>query len=224
MHQLDIPFELDEISLRKYFEKGSGKKIFLVITDNTSSMLSIRFGCKSVSLRLQRMFLSACPDVLNELVDYIKNSRRQTPLITKFINFNSHKLKGSKSRRINLQPVGKYHNLLDIYNSMNKKYFEGQVTASITWGPRARRRAAARRTLGSYSGYSNMIRINPVLDSSSVPKYFIEFIVYHEMLHADIGIKAGSTGRSIHAGEFKSREKLFKHYERALAWEKKKFY
>jgi hypothetical protein len=224
MRQLDIPFEFDELSIRKYLEKGSGKKIDLVITNNTSSMLSIKPGRKSISLRLQRMFLSAGPDVLDELVDYISNSRGQTPLIRKFINSNSHKLKEGKPRRINLQPWGRYHNLIDIYNLINKQYFEGQLTASITWGARARRRAAARRTLGSYSEYSNMIRINPVLDARSVPKYFIDFIVYHEMLHADIGIKAGSTGRSIHAGEFKRREKLFNHYERALAWEKKKFY
>jgi predicted metal-dependent hydrolase len=224
MRQLAIVFELDELSLREYLEKGSGKKIDLVITDNTRSMLSIMPGSTSVSLRLQRMFLSAGSDVLDELVGYIRNSRRRTPLIREFINANSHKLKEGKPRRINLQPRGRYHNLIDMYHAINKKYFEGQVRASITWGVRARRRAAARRTLGSYSEHNNMIRINPVLDARNVPKYFIEFIVYHEMLHADIGISAGNTGRSIHAGEFKRRERLFKHYERALAWEKKKFY
>jgi hypothetical protein len=68
-----------------------------------------------------------------------------------------------------------------------------------------------------------MIRINPILDSRSVPRYFLEFIVYHEMLHADIGIKKGVVRRIIHSSEFKKREKLFKHYEKAINWEKKRW-
>jgi hypothetical protein len=49
------------------------------------------------------------------------------------------------------------------------------------------------------------------------------YIVYHEMLHADLGIEHNGGRHSYHSREFKRREKLFKHYERSLAWEKKRW-
>jgi len=54
-----------------------------------------------------------------------------------------------------------------------------------------------------------------------VPRYFIEFVVYHEMLHADMGTEEHEGRRSIHSREFRKRERLFEDYERAMAWERK---
>ncbi len=78
----------------------------------------------------------------------------------------------------------------------------------------------AKRTLGSYCLRTNTIRINPVLDRKTVPDYFIGFIVYHEMLHADMGVCRINGRRSVHSSEFRKRERMFKEYEKALAWEK----
>jgi predicted metal-dependent hydrolase len=66
-----------------------------------------------------------------------------------------------------------------------------------------------------------MIRINPVLDIERVPPYFVEFIVYHEMLHAFLGVKNKNGRRSVHSKEFRELEKRFSDYEKAMAWEKK---
>ena len=105
---------------------------------------------------------------------------------------------------------------------VNEEYFEGRVSLSITWGTQSHRRIVKKRRLGSYDRDKNMIRISPILDRRTVPRYFVEFVVYHEMLHADIEIYKGRNGRRlIHTKEFRKREKLFKHYERAIAWEKK---
>jgi predicted metal-dependent hydrolase len=110
-----------------------------------------------------------------------------------------------------------------MYHAINREYFGDRVSASITWGAKGPRRAAARRTLGSYCSDNNMIRINPMLDSKRIPRYFLEFIVYHEMLHADIGIKRVGKRRSVHSKEFKRLEKMFRHYDRAIAWEKNRW-
>jgi hypothetical protein len=39
------------------------------------------------------------------------------------------------------------------------------------------------------------------------------------MLHASMGISLQGNRRSVHSREFKKREKLFKDYEKAMAWE-----
>ena len=61
-----------------------------------------------------------------------------------------------------------------------------------------------------------MIRINPRLDSARVPHYYMEFLVYHEMLHAEIGAKKVNGRRIVHSGEFKKREKEFRLYKKAI--------
>jgi len=222
MSQLNFMFQSEEEVLRQHLEKGSGKAVSLVLTDNSTSLLSLRGDKYCAKLRLHRMFLSADAPVLDELAEFIKNKRKKTPLIRQFISGNAHAIKRKPPNKITIQPQGKHYDLLKMYDSINAEYFEGKVSAEITWGARKPRRAAARMTLGSFSSHCNIIRINPRLDSRRVPKYFIELIVYHEMLHADIGIDNGAKRRSLHSKEFKRREKLFKYYDKAIEWERKK--
>jgi predicted metal-dependent hydrolase len=80
-----------------------------------------------------------------------------------------------------------------------------------------------KRRLGSYQRDRDIIRINPVLDSKRVPRYFLEFIVYHEMLHAAFAVESGSTKQRVHSLEFKRRERLFKNYALALQWEERTY-
>ncbi len=60
-----------------------------------------------------------------------------------------------------------------------------------------------------------------MLDKKIVPRYYIAFIVYHEMLHAAIGIVVKGSRRSMHSPEFKKREKMYGEYDKAIAWEKR---
>jgi hypothetical protein len=67
-----------------------------------------------------------------------------------------------------------------------------------------------------------MIRINPVLDKKTVPRYYIAFVIYHEMLHAAMGTAVQGKRRSVHSRDFRKREKLFKEYEKVRTWESEK--
>ncbi len=223
MHQLAFSFGIDENSLKSYLEKASRKAVSLVITDNSTSMLSIREKNNSLLIRLHRIFLAAGKEVLNELSDYIRGKKRKTPLIRNFIKSNTHKITKKSPRKFYVKTLGKHYNLLDTYHFINNEYFDGHVSASITWGSKGPRRSARRRTIGSYTSQNHMIRINPILDTKIVPRYFLEYIVYHEMLHADIGIEKDNNRRIIHSREFNRREKMFKHYEKAINWERKRW-
>lgn len=223
MQQLSFSYQYDEGSLRTTLEDLSGKSLSLVITDNSTSMLYLKKKGKTVSIRIHRMFLSAGSEVIEDIARYIKSSRVKTPHIRAYIRQNAHQLKKTPSRKVSIKTTGERYDLLELFQLLNKEYFDGRVSAAITWGSKGPKRAAARRTLGSYCDSSNMIRINPLLDRKRVPRYFIEFIVYHEMLHADMGIRVNGGRRSLHSAEFKRREKIFRHYEKALEWEKKRW-
>ena len=223
MSQLKLNFHIDEDAFRRYLEDATKKEVSLVITDNSSSMLSMKRKGKSVSIRVHRIFLSADSEVIDEIARFMRNSRGRTPRIRDFIRQNSHQLKRRPQRKVSIKTMGNCYDLLEMYHAINTEYFAGRIKASITWGLKGSRRVAARRTLGSYCAHNSTIRINPMLDNKRIPRYFLEFIVYHEMLHADIGIRAETGRRSMHSKEFRTREKMFAHYERAIAWEMMKW-
>ncbi len=218
--QIALPMSYDEGSIRDCLVRQSGRQISLTLTDNSTSMISVKSFGNTVSVRLHRMFLGAGDDVISEIAQFIRKRKGKTPLIRDFIRQNSGCLKKKPVRKANINAQGKYYNLFDIYRSINEEYFGGTVSAFITWGTKSPRYAVRKRTLGSYSSHANIIKINPVLDIKRNPRYFIEFVVYHEMLHADMATEIKNGRRSVHSKEFKRREKLFKHYDKAAAWEK----
>ena len=225
MKQLALPFllEHDETYLKNYFQKEVNKPVLLTLTDNSTSMISVREKQGGISVRLHRIFLKADNEVLDEVVSFIKKKRGKTPVIRQFIRQNQSFLKERKPRTITINPNGKLYNLTDIFNSLNSEYFNNSLSVLITWGKRSPRYAVKRRTLGNYQKKTNTIRINPILDSRKVPRYVIEFIVYHEMLHAVIDTVLKNGRRSIHSKEFKNRERKYRNYHKAIEWENKKF-
>ncbi|MDA8242470.1 MAG: hypothetical protein M0Z67_19135 [Nitrospiraceae bacterium] len=200
--------------------RAAERKISLTLTDNSTSMISVRQKEDGITVRLHRMFLQADDALIREIASFIRRRRGRTPLIGAFIRQQRGAIRKREPRSLILIPRGKHHDLGGLAESVNREYFAGKITASITWGAIRRGRHVRRRTLGSYSIQTDTIRINRVLDRKTVPCYFIRFIIYHEMLHADIRCEERSGRRSIHSVEFRRREKMFREYAQALSWEK----
>jgi hypothetical protein len=222
MFQFNLHFSYTRDSLKYYLEKSTGKPISLILTDNATSLISIRRKNDLVSVRMHWMFLNAGDEIIREIACLIKTRRGQTPHIRKFIRENQIcvKEREPKSRQIKICTNGRFHNLREIFNTLNSEYFEGKITALITWR-RGNKYAVKKRTLGSYSKHTNTILINSVLDRRNVPNCFIRYVVYHEMLHSVMEEKMGNGRRSVHTPEFRKRERLFKEYEKAVSWEKR---
>lgn len=217
-----MPLSHTPISLGNYFERATSYTVSLTITDNSTSMLSVRKKGNTTSVRLHRIFLEAKEEVVKEIALFIKKGKGSTPLLRRFIKENSNRFKNAPPKRVKITTQGKYHNLREMYDSLNREYFQGKLSCPITWGTGKARYAVRKRTLGSYSRHSNIIRINAILDRKDVPRYFIEFVVYHEMLHADMDPVEKNGRNIVHSKVFKGREKQFRDYEKALEWEKEK--
>ncbi len=220
-HQLSILFANTENSLSRALEKGLGRPVSLVLTENSSSMLSARLRDGVMHVRLHSMFLNAGPDVIDEMAGFIKKRRNSMPLFRRFIRDNNSCIRRKPPQKVSLKTGGRYHDLKELYDEVNREYFCGEIEAGITWGSGKARYAVRKRTLGSYSAGPNLIRINPVMDNSRVPRYFIKYVVYHEMLHAGIAIQKNGSRRCVHSAEFRRREKMFRDYERAVDWERR---
>jgi len=195
----------------------------LTITDNTRSMISVRWKNGACMVRLHQMFLDAAEDVLRALAAFIRRpSVRHKTLLRAFIRSHEGKIRPAetpvKPRSPRLRPEGKHVDLKDWFERLNTIYFEGRLGCAVTWGTRKRGRRPRTIRLGSYCMDRRIIRIHPVLDSLAVPAYVIEDVLYHEMLHHELGM-VRTNGRVLsHHRVFKAKEKAFPHSARAREW------
>lgn len=219
--QLVLPFRHDEASLRNHLKNATGRNICLTLTDNATSMLSVTPKNNYTTVRLQRIFLNADLDVIDELSAFIRKGRGRLPLFRRFLRENRSALKKKPRNKFRIKTLGEHHDLEDIFRSVNENYFGNRIAGVITWGTTHSRRFARKRTLGSYDSTAGIIRISRLLDKRRVPRYFLSFVVYHEMLHADIGLTEKNGRRSVHSAEFRRRERAFEEYAKAVAWETK---
>jgi len=212
-------------ALERRLTAASPVPVSLSITDNRHSIISHSWQAGVLRARVHHMFLDAPPAIQTALVRYVIEADRDSSIkLGSFIDQRSDRL----ARRAHMRKLvtrGKRHDLLAIFDEVNERYFEGSVNALITWGRRVRRKqpTSGRVTikLGSYDEHERLIRIHPTLDRPWVPRYFVAFIVFHEMLHHVIPARRGERGRVLHPPEFRERERDFRHYERSLAWEQK---
>ena len=214
----------DEQSLRTELEEQTGVTIEVVVTDNSSSIMNFKFtkGREAGRLRIHRMFLSAEPRVIKALSYWLVrgNRGRSGSIVDDFIRSHDHLIQRKEATEPRLRTRGLCHDLDTAFAELNETYFGGSVTARLSWGhmPGNRRRRSIR--LGSYTQEDHLIRIHPLLDQSFVPGYFVRYVLFHEMLHAHLGIEEGPRGRRrIHSREFKGREQAYPDYARAVAWQ-----
>lgn len=208
--------------LQEELQTRCGLPVALTITDNTSTMMSLRYlsNGSQVRVRLHRMFLTAPKEVRTALAYWVKHprSRKHSVLFREFIVTRNHEIRSVEARGHLLITGGQYHNLLDIYKELNQAFFENGIDVAISWGRDSGRNTHSIRFGGYYPGEC-LIRIHPRLDQSFVPTYVVRYIVYHEMLHAHLGIEQTESGRrSIHPRIFKQMEKAFPEYEQAIVW------
>ncbi len=206
--------------LSAYLSRGRPR---VVVTDNIHTMVSIKRGDGVVTFRLHHMFLDAPPAVLRALGRYAdRQDREAARLLRVYIDSNDHRVRHREvPRPITVDVEGKYHNLQEIYDRLNADYFGGRIKARITWGPRTKRKKSRDSIkLGSYTFEDELIRIHPVLDAVDVPRFFVEWIVYHEMLHEVHDMPVVDGRRIYHTPEFRRAEAQFERYAEAVLWER----
>jgi hypothetical protein len=212
-------------TLERRFELAFDGPVQLAVTDNRHRMVTHTLSNGLLRVRVHMMFLGAPDRVLDALIRYVVQEDRQaSQVIGEFIETNSHRIRAWRPVLGPLRTRGRAHDLYAILADLNERYFGGAVSdVLITWGRRTRPNVKNRATikLGSYSAIERLIRVHPVLDKEWVPRYFVSYIVYHEMLHHVIPALRAGRRAILHSSEFNRREREFRHFERAIAWETK---
>ncbi|HOD35338.1 MAG TPA: hypothetical protein PLR20_04475 [Syntrophales bacterium] len=216
-----LPLLYGPEDIRRYLEIVTGKTVYLTLIEDSPSVVSWRETPEGdFRVRLHRILLGAGEAVISEVAEGIRKDRNRFPLIREFIRRNREDLLRYNGGTQKVCTKGRVFELDKIYADINGKYFGNLVTAVITWGRNSRRRGVRQRTLGCYDERTGAIRINPCLDRKKIPLYVIENVVYHEMLHAYLGVQTVDGRRRMHTPGFKRMERRFRDYEKARKWEK----
>ncbi len=127
------------------------------------------------------------------------------------IQRKAHLMRQLRGRKLVLSARGKIYDLEELFEHLNRRFFGGLLARPcLTWS-----RDHAHSRLGHFDPAHNAIVISRILVAPSIPRYVVEYIVYHEMLHLKYPVRMRGSRRSVHTAEFRSEERRFPRLDAA---------
>ena len=193
----------------------------LIITNNRVRVLSWRGPKAALEVRVAKRLLDLGRHVVDPIVGTVFGAEGASDELRDLIKVLPPAPKAARRRQA-LQPKGACYDLTDLLTEQIE-HLECPVErpVSITWG-RHLTGNRVRRSIrfGSYDVETSTIRIHRRLDNQRVPRWFVGFIVFHELLHHVVGIEMRNGRRVIHSKSFRDLEARHPDYRRAMDWEK----
>jgi len=126
-------------------------------------------------------------------------------------------IRGARGSKRFFGPQGHFFNLEEVFDSLNLRFFGGLLgRPELTWSE-----GLAKRSLGHYDAAHNTIVVSRVFDRPSSPRYAVEYLLYHEMLHLKHPVRMRGLRRCVHSRDFKADEELFPQLKEAQAFIKR---
>jgi hypothetical protein len=187
---------------------------------------TIRLRSGRVYVRLSDICKDASPEVLRALAwilvarllgkriptihDRVYRDYSLTPEIMR----SSDLARRGRGRKQISTSRGEVYDLDRMFGKINRRFFDGELEKPIlTWSQRR-----TRSILGHHDAVYDSITISKTLDSEEVPEWFVEFILYHEMLHIKHPARLINGRRYYHTSAFRLDERKFPHYQEAQKW------
>jgi hypothetical protein len=130
---------------------------------------------------------------------------------------HTERIRQTRGRKKISSPKGQTYDLDEVFESVNARFFHGLLGRPLlTWSEHV-----AKRCLGHYDAAHNTIMVSRVFDRKTTPRYAVEYLMYHEMLHLKHPVKVKAGRRCVHSREFKAEENLFPEFEKAKEYLKR---
>ena len=121
------------------------------------------------------------------------------------ITERAEQVRRSRGRKRISSARGHIYDLDEIFDELNQRFFQGLLGRPVlTWSAQR-----ARRLLGHYDAAHNTIVVSRVFDTAQTPRFAIEYLLYHEMLHLKHPVLVRGGRRCVHSREFQQDEKRF---------------
>jgi|ERR1051326_1435588 hypothetical protein len=187
---------------------------------------TIRIRAGRVYVRLSDMFQTAPPEVIRALAFLLvaRLLSRKAPQIEERI-YRSYALsppllrasdlaRRQRGRKRVSSARGQVHDLERLFARVNRRHFDNLIAKPVlTWSQRR-----ARSILGHHDAAHETITISKALDSPDVPEWFVEYILFHEMLHIKHPARIVNGRRYYHTSAFRSEERSYPRFHQAQEW------
>ena len=150
-------------------------------------------------------------------IEAVQSSRFRRYVSSHDMRAKSHLVRQMRGRKRIGPAKGFFYHLEEIFDELNRRFFHGLLARpQMTWS-----QIRSRRSLAHYDPAHNAIVVSRIFDHFAVPRYAVEYIVYHEMLHLKHPVKMRGSRRCVHGKEFQAEEKLFPQLHQAKAFLKR---
>ena len=178
---------------------------------------TIRLRQGSLLIRLSDLIEGAPDSVLRSLAHILLAKMYRAPVDTRharlYRRYLSTETMARKALRVRqlrgskrmASPRGSTYDLEAMFDDLNQRFFDGLLgRPQLAWSSER-----ARNRLGHYDPAHNAIVVSRLFDHPKIPRFVVEYIVYHEMLHLKHPVKRRGNRRSVHSPEFQAEEKRF---------------
>ena len=146
-----------------------------------------------------------------KVIQPTQSARYRRYILSSVVRKKAHLVRQLRGRKRLATAKGSFYDLDAIFESLNQRFFGGmQARPKMSWSQNR-----ARNLLGHYDPAHNAIIVSRIFDHPKVPRYAVEYIVYHEMLHLRHPVKLNGSRRCVHSAEFHAEERLFPELEQA---------
>jgi hypothetical protein len=136
-------------------------------------------------------------------------------ILTEHIQERARLARNDRGRRARLRGSrGRHVDLNAMFERLNALYFTGELPKPLlSWSAKR-----SRYVLGRFDATHNTIFISRIFDSTDVPHYVSEYVMFHEMLHVKHHTRVRDSRVIVHTPEFRAEEKRYAYYREATAW------
>jgi len=180
-------------------------------------LYKIREKDKTINIVAQESFILAPDQVLMALlgIGLIPSSASNRQILREYASSKQSQIFQESLEYLSIPPgsfsAGKNYDLAESYLRVNQKYFSGKLEKPhLVWNNRL-----TRRKFGHYQEDTNTVMVSISLDHPRVPEYVIDYVMYHELLHFQLGANLINNRRYTHTTEFKRKEQEFSRIKEA---------
>ncbi len=195
----------------------------------TSLNTTIRLREGKLHVRLSDL-LEHAPESVHEAIAHIllaklyrkpierhHNDRYRRYTQSEVVSKQAERIRQTRGRKRLTSPQGHQFDLDEVFETLNTRFFHGLLgRPTLTWSAHV-----AKRMLGHYDAAHNTIVVSRVFDRPGTPRYAIEYLLYHEMLHLKHPVRVKAGRRCVHSREFQAEERLFPELPQAREYLKR---
>lgn len=213
----EFPGMEDLSAVGEWLSARLAQPVGLHLTDNRTTMVSYRRFQQGVRISLHRIFLQARAAHMEALVAFVKGDRQASRVLDEFVSEFGHE--AGAPLPFPVRTAGQVHDLASIFAQVNAIYFHDACKATITWAAPKTARGKRALRVGLYLRIHRVICIHPCLDQDFVPRYYVAWVVFQEMLQELFGLGV-LHGRSVRPPpEFAVLQSCHPDFSRCSAWE-----